>query len=240
MTAKQQTSQDGFTLVEVLVSIGILVTMVVAVAQMMSSSFDVRESLSLEYRSSHSFRVAMRRVTNDLQHAYIIPSDDLRHVEGARKKTVFRLQKGTHADELRLTYRDHKSIRKNEKVSDISFVVYRVEEKEGRKHLYRGTSGRLPESFEELPSMELIARDIKTFRVETFNGESWSKDRWDSQGRDTRDKLPPMARVILEALDYEEGIPTERLRARRFATVIRLAYSLDSETLKDPITTLRL
>ena len=238
MTSRK--SQSGFTLVEVLISMGILVSLVIAVAQMMQSSFDVRENLSLEYRTSHGFRIGMRKVIHDLQHAYIIATDDVRHVESAKKQTIFLLEKGSLDDTLRMTFRAHSPIRKNEPESDVSYVVYQVKEVEGKRHLFRGVSGRIPDVFGDLEEMEILVKDIISFRIEPHNGDGWHRDRWDSQNRDTRNKLPQMVRVILEAYDFEENVEKERLRRRRFASIVRLGYALDSETLKERATSFRL
>ncbi len=226
-------ANSGFTLLEVMITLSILVTMVYAVSQLIRAGFDVREALSQQNKVTHRFNIAMEAITRDLSVAYIVSTKDTARTGITReKRTIFKLTKVGDSDSLAMTYMAHRAVRSNSKESDISYVAYEVRsspKEPGRKHLYRGETVRLPSDFKDLPPMALLAEDIASIRFEFWNGESFSKDKWDSTNGDTRDRMPQMIRVTI--LAWEDS-PEERLGKDvkptvQYSTVVFLPFALD-------------
>ena len=146
----------GFTLLEVLITLGILTSMVLFVSQLVRGGFDMRSALARKSAATHRLNVVMRKMTDDLSHAFVISIRDYERT-GRRKKnrgSIFVVSPKGESDELRITVRNHQAILSNSKESDQSFVVYRVEESKdspGRTDLYRGETSRIPSSFREDP-----------------------------------------------------------------------------------------
>ncbi len=232
-------SNSGFTLLEVMITLTILVTMVYTVAQLIRSGFDVKEALSQKAKITHRFDVVMDALSKDISGAFIVSVKDTVRTTSGQKRTIFKISKQGDSDTIAATYVGHRAIRENAKESDISYFRYEVRESKkepGRKNLYRGESIRVPKDLNEEIPMVLIAEDIAAIRFEPWDGESFSKDKWDSTNGDMRDMLPRMVRVTV--LAWEES-PEERLGKEvkptvQYSTILFLPYALDFNQAKQP------
>ena len=201
-------SAPGFTLIEVVISIAILMALTIAVAQMMRSGFDIKAGLSERARVVHRLSTAMGKMADDVQHAFLVSAkDQVRNGIDRNMKTMFKLEKsGTGGDKLSLTTTTHKPNKAGAYESEFTFVVYELKdskEQPGRKDLFRAETPAVPLDLKEAPSERLLARNIKSLTVECWNGDTWSKDRWDTGSSDTRNILPHMVKITIEAWDHE-------------------------------------
>jgi general secretion pathway protein J len=214
--ALRQRSAGGFTLLEVIITLTILVGLVMAVSQLLRSSFDIRLGISAIGRTTQSLNTAMQRLSDDISAAYIISSKELVR-PGGGKRTIFKITREGDSDILTMTYMGHQSIQKNAKESEFSYVVYQLkasEKQPGRRHLYRGEFPRVPENaanIRELPPMVLIASNIALLQFDPWLGDDWGRDGWDSSKGDKESKLPAMVRITLRAWEEsaEAGPPAE-------------------------------
>ena len=62
----------GFTIIEIMISISILLSLTVAVVVMMRSSIDVRQGLSMQSRSVRQLNYAMEMISRDIEHAFVL------------------------------------------------------------------------------------------------------------------------------------------------------------------------
>lgn len=205
-------TQRGFTLLEVVLSISILLTVSVAATQMIKTSINMREGISAKAKINHRMTVAMQKVVNDLTHAYIISTVRAEFKPEARAtKTTFKTKRGNGDNtELALTTTTHRALLANSYESDQTYVVYRLQEDQNNRdvvNLMRGETKVLPQSFNEDPPMTMLARNIKSFKVWPWTGEAWEKERWDTDRSEHRNMLPQMVMVEIEAYDDdpEEG-----------------------------------
>lgn len=236
-------SQSAFTLIEVMITLTILVTMIYAISQLIRSGFDVKEALSQRAKVTHRFDVAMEALSNDLSGAFIVSTKDTTR-DGNKRRTLFRITKGD-SDSIAFTYVGHRAIRENAKEGDISFVKYEVRESKknpGRKHLYRGEAPRVPSDFKEHIPMFILAEDVASIKFDSWRGDEFTKDRWDSQNSETRDLIPHLVRITIQAW---EDSPDDRLGKDikptvQYSTVINLPYSLDFKEQKPGVSTFSL
>lgn len=248
MNAKFLRRSAGFTLLEVMITIGILATMMLAVTSLLKNSFDIRFALSNKAKVSHRLNIAMRSISEDLSEAYIVSSKDTKRSNAERTtKTIFQITKEMGSDVLRFTTMNNRSPFKNQKESDEAFVVYKVKENKkisGRKDLYRGVMTKLPSSFREDPEVSILAKNIKSLSFEYWRGDKWVKDKWDSTSSDTRDKIPHMVKLEVEAWteDLEEGDEVAEYHEEtvKVSTIVYLPYSLAFPELKNKIKSLKL
>ncbi len=199
-----QDDQSGFSLLEVILSLGILVTLSLALTAMLRANLDIRDSLSQNSRVSHKLARVIERVALDLELAYLISDKDIERFgnPGARKiSSIFQIIPGSKGDEVRLTTYSHSPLKKDSKESDTSFVVYRLEDDKdtGRTNLVRLATPRVPESFSDEGDARILAKGISEFRVQAWRGDQWSKDRWDSTRREWKNILPKMIRLEISA-----------------------------------------
>jgi len=219
-------NQSGFTIIEMVITLGILISLTVAAASMLKNGVDVRAGVAEQGRVTQRLSRAMERIARDIEHVYIVPNTDPeRGIQERNFNTIFRIEKSNDIDRLTLTTMTHELVTANAVESDVSYVVYEVKDSTeftGRKDLYRGEIPFQQRDKKEEPTTKLIASSIKSLRVLPWNGDSWVNDRWDTTRSDSRNKLPRMVRIeieswandpeIGEAVDVSEAAPTVALK----------------------------
>ena len=236
----------GFSLLEVILSISILLTLSVATTSMMKDSIAMRSELSKQTKTTHRMRVAMDRVQNDLKHAFII--NTLKQELNSNNRAtgaIFKITQEGEDASLALTTFTHQALLKNSHESDATYVVYKLmqDKDSGMKSLYRGETKVLPQDFKEDPAMRLIARAVKHFKIRAWTGEAWSKDQWDTTRPDWRNMLPQMVEVQIEGYedDMEGSIeaPSDTAATAIMKTVVYLPRSFGMKEQKQRTNTPR-
>lgn len=189
---------NGFTLLEVILSLAILASLMAGVAMLLKNSSEVKTGISAAGNVNHRLQVAMEKISRDLAHAFMVRKTDF----DRRTKAIFRIERSDNRDRLFLTTVTHRPKKINSRESDMTYVVYEVRRDEDGKeptHLYRGETVRVPESFRDEVETVMLARAVKSLQVVPWDGAKWSPDRWHSNRGEFRNKLPHMVRVELEA-----------------------------------------
>lgn len=234
--------RSGFTLIEVVISISILMTLTVAVVVMMRSSIDVRQGLSTQTRTVRQLNSAMEMLSRDIEHALILSSTDQVRMPIERTfKTLFRVEPSGESDKVSLTTFSNQPVVANAMEGDQAYVVYDLKDAEGRpgeRDLYRGISNIGAANFREDPPMNMILRNVKSFKVIAWRGDDWLRDRWDSTRGDTRNKLPKMLRLELVAFvdtsGMPFGIPQDQIASTAGSDAAKTAASFEVKTIVVP------
>ena len=242
---RKANNQSGFSLLEVVITLAILVTMIYAVSMLMRASFDVRRELSQEAKVTHRLNVALQRIAYDLAHTFVIDSRVAarNNLTQSGRRTVFKVERGEKGDKLAMTYMGHRPRHAHSKESDVSYVVYEVRSSKnsdhpGRTHLYRGEYPRIPDDVRRVedPKMQPFVEHISSITFDLWNGDDWVKGRWDTTRSETNNHLPHMVRVTIKAwLDEPiEGVGSDSSQdpMAQFATVVYLPMSLDFNEIK--------
>ncbi|MEY4632025.1 MAG: hypothetical protein RIQ81_2145 [Pseudomonadota bacterium] len=208
---RRPVSTAGFTIIEIVISIAILLSLTVAVVVMMRSAIDVRQGLSTQSRSVRQLNFAMEMLTRDIEHAFILANtDQIRMPVERTMKTIFRVDPAGDSDKLSLTTFSNLPLLANNHEGDQAYVVYELKDAEGRpgeKDLYRGAINIGSANFREDPPMNMILRNVKALKIVGWRGDDWLRDRWDSTRGDTRNKLPKLVRIELSAFVDTAGTP---------------------------------
>ena len=88
-------NDQGFSLLEVVITLAILVTIIFSVSALMRNTFDIKTSLSQKNRTTQRLNIVMQRLNDDINHAFVISSREER-AQGNRR-TIFiskKLSKG--------------------------------------------------------------------------------------------------------------------------------------------------
>jgi prepilin-type N-terminal cleavage/methylation domain-containing protein len=231
----------GFTLIEVMITLGILTTIIFAVSQMLRSSFDMKASLRQKSSVTRRANLIFSALNHDLSHAFLISNRHSLRAAGKRK-TIFKITKSANFDSLHFTYLANDSGKVQE--GPLAYAVYEIQEsdKDKIRHLARGNTPRQPEDFTTPPVLRTLAEFIESIRFEAWVGDDWSKESWDSTQGDTENKMPHMVRVTIR-LWAEEPLPgddLEKLPIDQFATILYLPYALDFDELKARITSFKM
>jgi type II secretory pathway component PulJ len=247
----KHSAQSGFSLLEIVLTLGLILMLSYALTTLLRDSLDIREALAQNAKVNHRLATAMTSLVKDLEHAYIISDKDLARFGDPDKRkiqSIFKIEIGNEGDDLQFTTMSHIPMIKNARESETTFVAYKLEENRetGRTDLIRAETKRVPENFRDELNYRVLARGIKSFHVRPWRGDEWSKDRWDSRRREWRNRLPQMVKIELEA--WEEDIDPEDASSRvtttdeptlTIGTVVILPNSMESEELKQRPTTLR-
>ena len=214
---KSGESTNGFTLLEVILSLAILASLMSGVAMLLKNSSEVKAGVSEAGNVNHRLQVAMEKISRDLAHAFLVSKRDL----DRKTKTIFRIERQDNSDRLFLTTTTHRPKKIHSKESDMTYVVYEVrKDEDGQEptHLFRGETARVPDSFREQVETVMLARAVKALKLIPWNGDKWSTDRWHSNRGEHRNKLPHMVRIELEAYESVE-LDGENANWREAATV---------------------
>ncbi|MFH0800575.1 MAG: type II secretion system protein GspJ [Pseudomonadota bacterium] len=219
----------GFTLLEVMVSVGILGLIMTLVWASSSQSFNAKRRIETRSDIYHQGTVALRKLTDDITVAFLavragqaplavaapaggqpplpLPTP-APATSGPSTKTFFiGMDKGEH-DEVRFTSLSHLRLFKNAKESDQCKVEYSVAtsaEDPGKLDLLRSEDVWLDATTDVKTRGIPIAENIKSFNLEYYDirTREWRKE-WDAEKGDWRGLLPMAVRVSLTFQDPDD------------------------------------
>lgn len=193
--------KTGFTLLELLISIGILAFIGVAVANLFSSAIKVRTVLSERSQTIRQLHIAMGRIVNDLSHAMLFV--DTAKVKKARKnKAVFVVREESDYSDLNFVINNKERYFAGTHVSDLAEVGYFVKSDSALgkfKHLYRRESSVVNEIYDKGGLVYKLLDHIAIFKVKFNSGKDADFDlsSWDTNKSDNKDTLPKGAEITL-------------------------------------------
>ncbi len=204
-------AQQGFTLVEVMIALGILAFMMSVAWYTVSGSARTKERFQVRQERNHEIRLAMAFMVRDLEHAYISANEDQSLME---RRTLFADKSGGDVDELRFSSLGHRALWADANESEQTMISYSAESGEdddgGRiTNLVRREQRRLSsEGWKDQPAeVDVLLRDIEKVSFEHFDWkENEWRDVWDSTGADAqRGRLPTRVRIVVEVPVGDRG-----------------------------------
>ena len=199
MQIKTQKSslQAGFTLLEILLSMGILASMSVFAITAISNQLEIRNRLSGVNESQHALNSAMAHLFDDVRHAYVLNKADsvAANVSSRPVKPVF----VGKADTAYFSAQNFNSLAANSPESNLAMVRYYVREDSkdtSKKLLIRVVDTVFKESIERAGTggEQILIRDLTDFKLTYWNGQDWTPE-WDTNSNDTSGKLPKMVKM---------------------------------------------
>ena len=194
--------QRGFTLLELLIAISLLVFMMVVAWSTVSVGATARLQAEAIQARNHEIRVAMNRMVADLSSAYISANEDqnLQH-----RRTLFVGDSASDVDDLMFSSFAHRTLWADANESEQTLITYSAEENaemRGQTDLVRRESRRLSnESPDDEPAeTDILLADIERVRFEYYDwrDKEW-QETWDSRAADgERGRLPARVRVTIE------------------------------------------
>jgi len=165
----------GFTLLEVLVAVGLLAMLSGLMYQAMSLTFRARETIARIEDLNHCAQVALHHLTRDISMAFLS-----NHVDPLEPKTIT-LFDGEESSIL-FTYLGHERRQRGAKESDQGVVEYRLErdpDGSGTMALVRREKPLLDAEPERGGTKEVLVSGVKEFTLKYWddNAEDW-RDEW--------------------------------------------------------------
>jgi len=217
----------GFTLIELLVAIAVLAMISVLIYSAFAGMKRSREGIQRLGDRYREGRIAMARISRELQSAYVsshIPIDQSIQVV----KTAFIGTRGTPADRVdfdsfanvRMDRDSHESDQ-----AEISFYGESDPKEQGKTQLVRRISTKLDLEPTRGGRVEVLATDIDLFDLEYLDPLTgqWT-ETWDTtQATGQLGRLPLQVRVILVLNEGERSGAGRSRKPVRFSTKIPLA-----------------
>jgi general secretion pathway protein J len=186
----------GFTLVEVLIAMGIVATMAImtigSLSEMDRASAAAREQ-DARYAAA---RVALRRLGRELSMAFLSKNYDTSRFRDPLTLFVAR------EDELLFTTMAHVRLYRDAKESDQSIVEYKVEsdpDHAGERALFRREKPRIDDEPDRGGRKDLVADHITSLRVQYWDSKrkDWVRE-WTTRSAEHAEELPQRVRIELE------------------------------------------
>lgn len=241
----KKANEFGFTLLEIILAISILATIGVLTINILSSQIDTRQKVTDQNSAQHSINMAMQRLYEDLQSAYISDPSNSVVLNLSNRQVVpqFYFRNGN----LVFSTQSYKSYIANSNQSNIAFVRYYIQPdpKDSKiSQLIRVVDTDMAESIErkDVGLSEVLVSDLKDFSVSFWNGNEYRRE-WDSTANDTQSKLPKLVKIHLESYFPEsdsekqlKDISDSNQQKRKFIALDTIVYIMSTIGQKDVIT----
>ena len=189
-------SHRGLTLIEVVISLGILVFMGVMTWQTIAGSLMLRDILEYEDSVSRSARVAMDQIKKEIRVAFLTSNTAAVNTY----QTVFIGKDGGDEDQLWFNTMAHRRKYVGAREGDQAEVTLWVEKgtRETEQVLFHRESGRVDHEPEKGGVVLPMITHVKTFNLRYLDGtlNEWT-DEWDSTGPDQSNRLPRAVEITL-------------------------------------------
>lgn len=217
-------ARQGMTLIEVAVAMAVLVLMGTITFASVSSAVEARNILESNDRVQQSARVAMARLSRELELAWL--TSNLQTLPSFR--TVFVGKDNEPVDELWFATLAHKRLYRNTRESDQAEVTVWGEpdpDRPGTYILLHRESPRIDEEPDEGGAVYPLAYGVRALRVRYLDPTTceWA-DAWDSNSIEQSQRLPRAAQLVL-VLEGPDPEDDEATVEHTFATTVRLEYS---------------
>jgi general secretion pathway protein J len=203
----------GFTLVEVLIAVGIVASMAVMTIGSLRSLDRASETTRLQDERYAAARVALGRLSREISAAFL--SDNYDKAKYRDPLTLF----VGRDDEILFTTMAHVRLYRDAKESDQSIVEYKVDsdpEHGGERALFRREKPRLDDEPERGGRTDLVADHVTSFRLEYWDPKrkDWVRE-WTTRTAEHPKELPQRVRITLE-MTLADG------RTEKFVTEARV------------------
>lgn len=197
----RRASQRGLTLLEIMVSLGIIALIATLIYGALDGMSKSREGLSRIGDRYHQGRTALSRITRELQSAYISAQVPLNPALVTRG-TVFAGRDSGHEDRVDFTAFAHRRLKRNAHESDqceLSYFMARDPDVPGKMDLVRREDPQIDLQPDKGGTVLVVAEDVAEFDLRYFDPvtQQWTES-WDTlQASGQFGRLPSQVKVSL-------------------------------------------
>lgn len=198
--------QAGFTLVEVLLAVGIVVTITTLLYGAFSSTLRIKRNTEEAQDRYHTIYLALDRMSRDLSVAYLSQN----YLPSVIDKSTFFVYQAGMETRLDFSYFGHQHLYRDAREGDTAIVSYYVApdpEDRRRTHLWRRESRRLvtlPDLNKYAGEAFVVCPDVVSLKATFFDTRQndWRED-WNTTSADGQPNRLP-ARVHIEMMVKDE------------------------------------
>ncbi len=227
MTMRSRSSiQSGFTLIEIMLALALMAFVTSLLWGTFAQTAKVKKRLEQEQDRTHTVRVALMRMSREIEMAFLSNSEAVGVQE---RRTMFSGTSHNDFDELRFSWFGHQRLHADAPEGDTSLVSYFTmpdPDDATITNLMRRETRRLESKDPKLIPGEtyILCPDILRlkFAYYDYKQKEW-REEWDTTKADGQQYLPTQVRISLTVLD-ERGIPITFTSIARLHTLERVDY----------------
>ena len=206
----------GFTLVEVLIAMGIVAAMAVMTIGSLSEIDHASSAAKEQDERAAAARLALRRMGRELSMAFLSDNYDTRRYRDPLTLFVGR------EDELLFTTMAHVRLYRDARESDQAIVAYKLDsdpDHSGEKALFRREKPRLDDEPDRGGKSALVADHVTALKLQYWDAKrkDWVRE-WTTRSTDHAKELPKRVRIELELTTAdrrtEKYVTEERIEVR--------------------------
>lgn len=206
-------SPRGFTLMEVMISLGIVAVLAALVWGSFGPTWQAKEIVEAEANRYHAIRLALDRMSREISMAYLSERYDRRRFRD--RPTHLVAEDSGDDDTLRFTTLAHERLYEDAKEGDQAVVEYRVgrdPEDRDRNVLFRRVNPVIDDRPEEGGVEAILADGVEGLSFEFWDvkDQEWTDD-WDTNDVERKNELPERVRLTI-VVKGDDG------KERRFST----------------------
>jgi len=191
--------QNGFTLLEVMIALGILAAMALAMFVATQQTLNSKQSTEDRDDANHSIVQALNRMSDDLDMAVIVKSKDLLGPnfdgEYAFEGTEERL------DFVSFSHQRFIADSKESDIAEISYYLAPMPDDPGKLMLMRREATKVDKNLQEGGTAYTLLDGVESLRFEYLDQKSGEfKKTWDSKSIDFNNQLPQAVKITIEAI----------------------------------------
>ncbi len=192
-----RSNRSGFTLIEVIIALGIMVMIAGLAWTTLAGSIKLRDVLAEDDAVARSARVTLNKLSQELELAYI--TDNTTSIGTYR--TVFTGEDDGDESILWFATTGHRRTYMNSRECDQSEVTIWTEEDpeiNGQMVLLHRESGFIDQEPDEGGAILPLARGVTKFQLRYYDGTTgeW-QETWDTQSTETLNRLPRAVEIVL-------------------------------------------
>lgn len=252
--------QSGFTLIEIIIAIGILASLSLYAVNALTNQIETRNKLQQSNEAIHAAHAAMMRLSDDLRHAYMVTGADeqsARSNSDVLGRPMFVLN---NTPRLLLMTQAHQSLIANRAESNIAYAQYIVcpdlsapsgvckqsESSSSSKQLVRIIDPSIKKVSDDAVISgvsQVLVNDLKELKLSAWNGQDFLPD-WNTERNDFGRRLPKMVKVDLSVFVPDDSLNRQFVDENgaggrqekpslTLSTVVYLMYSAGQADLKE-------
>lgn len=212
--------QNGFTLLEVLVALGVMVLIGAMAWEAMASGLMMRDYMESEDEITRSARIALDRIERELSLAFLTQSTTAVNTY----QTVFVGEDDADTDQIWFATKSHRRRYANSRECDQAEITYWTEDdpdNRGRVVLLHRESQRIDHEPAKDGAIQPLARNVTRFDLRYLDPtlNEWT-DEWNSTGAEQPNRLPRAVQVVLTIMAPDPDDPREEIPKSFVRTVI--------------------
>lgn len=210
-------NQKGFSLLEVMVAVGILAVMGLAITSVLNRALTSKQVVESRDDLRHAVRITFQKLNDDLMQAFMAGSA----FKGKEKLFTTGLKGGE--GELEFSTLSHFHYQKDAHDTDQVNVSYQlVSSRDGFSSLVRKETPRLGIKIDDSTPHVTLLTGVKEWTLQYYDPvkAEWVSD-WDTESTDNNNRLPRAVSIRLVLVDVKDH-STEEPREYTYSTTVLL------------------